>query len=252
MCDAYIIITLISLSPKTNWARGMSEESIRIEPAVGGEKESIAESQIMEQLNAMLRDVQEVYRELIFLFKDLDEGNTRAVDKRYRRIRNLKNGIEEAGINLMEYVIRVSPTLMFKDVYVTIIQDLVRVAEHGEAAGYRNLLLSNKEFERLPDNLYALMDAVLRKLVDMTDVVSEMLGKVGTNHKQVRELYVKLIKAENAIDDLYRESGLEIIRKYSGDVGALILIKELFDKLEDAADLLKRVGTYIRYISLHK
>lgn len=206
----------------------------------------------MEQLNIMLRNVEEIYRELIFMFKDLDEGKAMAVNKRYGRIRIIKDEVEDMSINLMEYVIRVSPALTFKDVYVSIIQNLVRAAEHGEAAAYRNLLLSNKEFERLPDNLYALMDAILRKLIEMIDINSSMLSKVGTNHRQVRELYLKLIKAENAVDELHRESGLEIIRKYSGDVGALILIKELFDKLEDAADILKRVGTYIRYISLHR
>ncbi len=200
----------------------------------------------------MLRNVEEIYRELIFMFKDLDEGKAMAVNKRYSRIRIIKDDVEDMSINLMEYVIRVSPALTFKDVYVSIIQNLVRAAEHGEAAAYRNLLLSNKEFERLPDNLYALMDAMLRKLIEMIDINRSMLSKVGTNHKQVRELYLKLIKAENAVDELHRESGLEIIRKYSGDVGALILIKELFDKLEDAADILKRVGTYIRYISLHR
>ena len=230
----------------------MSEESIRLEPSSGGEKESIAESQIMEQLNMMLRNIEEIYRELIFMFKDLDEGKALAVNKRYGRIRVIKDGVEDTSINLMEYVIRVSPALTFKDVYVTIIQNLVRAAEHGEAAAYRNLLLSNKEFERLPDNLYALMDAILRKLIEMIELNREMLSKVGTNHRQLRELYVKLIKAENSVDELHRESGLEIIRKYSKDVGALILIKELFDKLEDAADILKRVGTYIRYISLHR
>ncbi len=230
----------------------MAEEAIRFDEGGMGERESIAESQIMEQLMAMMRNVADEYRELLYMFKDLDEGKSVAVERRYKKIRSVKDSVEEAGIKLMEYVIRVSPALTFKDVYVTIIQDLVRAAEHGEAAAYRNLLLSNKEFERLPDTLYAILDAILRKLIEMVETNSEMLMKVGTNHKQVGELYLKLMKEENSVDELYRESGLKTIKNYSNDVGTLILIKELFDKLEDAADILKRVGTYIRYISLHR
>jgi len=215
-------------------------------------KESIAESQIMEQLNMILRNVEEVYRELVQVFKDLDNGYAEAVSKRYSRIKATKDDIENRGINLMEYVLRVSPTLMFKDVYVNVIQDLVRAAEHGEAAAYRNLLLSSKEFERIPDELYALLDSMLIKLIDMLDTNSNMLRMVGHKNKTFRELYIKLIKTENAVDDLYREGGLLVLRSYSKDVGALILIKELLDKLEDAADIMKRVGTYLRYISLQK
>ncbi len=230
----------------------MAEEAIRFDEGGMRERESIAESQIMEQLMAMMRNVADEYRELLYMFKDLDEGKSVAVERRYKKIRSVKDSVEDAGIKLMEYVIRVSPALTFKDVYVTIIQDLVRAAEHGEAAAYRNLLLSNKEFERLPDTLYAILDAILRKLIEMVETNSEMLMKVGTNHKQVGELYLKLMKEENSVDELYRESGLKTIKNYSNDVGTLILIKELFDKLEDAADILKRVGTYIRYISLHR
>ncbi len=230
----------------------MAEEAIRFDEGGMRERESIAESQIMEQLMDMMRNVADEYRELLYMFKDLDEGKSVAVERRYKKIRSVKDSVEEAGIKLMEYVIRVSPALTFKDVYVTIIQDLVRAAEHGEAAAYRNLLLSNKEFERLPDALYAILDAILRKLIEMVETNSEMLMKVGTNHKQVGELYLKLMKEENSVDELYRESGLKTIKNYSNDVGTLILIKELFDKLEDAADILKRVGTYIRYISLHR
>lgn len=230
----------------------MSEGSINLDVSRGAERESIAESQIMEQLNTILRNVKEIYRELALMFKDLDNGNVDAVSKRYSRIRALKDDVENYGINLMEYVIKVSPTLTFKDVYVSIIQDLVRAAEHGEASAYRNLLLSSKEFERLPDKLYALLDAMLTRLINMVELDTDMLFKINLGNKAFRELYIKLIKSENAIDDLYREGGLAVLRNYSKDVGALILIKELFDKLEDAADILKRVGTYIRYISLHR
>jgi len=228
----------------------MADEIIRYSES--GEQESIAETNIVEQLNIMLRDLEECFRELLFMVKDLDEGRAVAVDKRYRRVRSIKDNIENTSVNLMDYVIKVSPILTFKDIYLYLIQDIVRAAEHAEAAAYRNLLLNTKEFERLPDKLYAELDETVRKIIDMVSKVRTMLEKIRADQKYIRELYIELLKVENAVDEYYRESGLEIIKHYSKDVGALILLKELFDKLEDSADIMKRVGTYIRFISIHR
>jgi uncharacterized protein Yka (UPF0111/DUF47 family) len=186
------------------------------------------------------------------MLRDLDEGKSVAVEKRYARIKNMKDNIEQSTINLMEYVIKVSPALMFKDVYVTVIQDLVRSAEHAEAAAFRILLLNNKEFKRMSDKIYVLVEETIKKLSGMIDILSSMITKLRENPKQIRELYFELIKSEDSIDEYYREGGIDILKEYSNDVGALMLLKELFDKLEDAADILKRVGTYIRYIALHR
>jgi len=228
----------------------MADEIIRYSES--GEQESIAETNIVEQLNIMLRDLEECFRELLFMVKDLDEGRAVAVDKRYGRVKSIKDNIENTSINLMDYVIKVSPILTFKDIYLYLVQDIVRAAEHAEAAAYRNLLLNTKEFERLPDRLYAELDETVRKIIDMVSKVRTMLEKIRANQKYIRELYIELLKVENAVDEYYRESGLEIIKHYSKDVGALILLKELFDKLEDSADIMKRVGTYIRFISIHR
>ena len=228
----------------------MADEIIRYSES--GEQESIAETNIVEQLNIMLRDLEECFRELLFMVKDLDEGRAVAVDKRYRRVRSIKDNIENTSVNLMDYVIKVSPILTFKDIYLYLIQDIVRAAEHAEAAAYRNLLLNTKEFERLPDKLYAELDETVRKIIDMVSKVRTMLEKIRADQKYIRELYIELLKVENAVDEYYRESGLEIIKHYSKDVGALILLKELFDKLEESADIMKRVGTYIRFISIHR
>ncbi len=230
----------------------MAEESIRLESTISSEKESIAESNITEQLVLMVRKASDVYKELALLLKDLDDMNKPGVEKRYSRVKLLKDGVEEAGISLTEYIIRVSPTLTFKDVYVEIVQDLIRFAEHAEASANRSLLLVTKGFEKLPDSIYAYLDAVVRKNLEMLDVVSLMITKLRSNSKQARELYQRIITLENSVDDLHREIGLETIKYYSNDVGALILVKELADKLEDAADILKRVGTNLRYIALHR
>lgn len=229
----------------------MAEEIIRFRSI--GEEESIAESHIREQLRNIARKLEEEVRELLFVVRDLDEGKVVAVEKRYGRVRNMKDSIETDSVSLMEYLIKTSPALTLKDVYANIVQDVVRVAEHTEAAAYRSLLLSRGEFERMPDNIYVVLDETLRKILNMVGIVGSMVEKLGSQERLLREYYIELLKLENSVDEFYREAGIQVIKYYSNrDIGALILVKELFDKLEDAADMLKRVGTYIRYASISR
>ncbi len=230
----------------------MTEESIRLdEIRERGERESIAESAISEQLIALIRKSIDLFKELQSLLKELDDLNKAGVEKIYGRIRLIKDEIEEGATNLFEYVVRVSPALPMENLYVGIVQNIIRSSEHGEAAANRALLLATKGFEKMPDNMYVYLDSVIRRITEMMSIVIDMLNKLR-NYKAVKELYQKETTLENNVDEIYRELGLEIIKCYSKDVGALLLLKELADKLEDTADILKKVGSDLRLISLHR
>lgn len=230
----------------------MAEESIRLdEIRERGERESIAESAISEQLVALLRRSTDLFKELQSLLKELDDLNKAGVEKIYGRIRLIKDEIEEGATNLFEYVVRVSPALPMENLYVGIVQNIIRLSEHGEAAANRALLLATKGFEKMSDNMYIYLDSVIRRITEMISVVIDMLNKLRSS-KAVKELYQKETTLENNVDEIYRELGLEIIKCYSNDVGALLLLKELADKLEDTADILKKVGSDLRLISLHR
>lgn len=230
----------------------MTEESIRLnEIRERGERESIAESAISEQLVALVRRSIDLFREFQILLKELDDLNKTGVEKIYGRIRLIKDEIEEGATNLFEYVVRVSPALPMENLYIGIIQDVVRLAEHGEAAANRALLLVTKGFGKMSDNMYIYLDSMTRRVTEMMSVIIDMLNKLS-NSKAIKELYQKETSLENNVDEIYRELGLEIIKAYSSDVGALLLLKELTDKLEDTADTLKKVGSNLRLISLHR
>ncbi|MEO3992817.1 MAG: hypothetical protein QN229_00655 [Desulfurococcaceae archaeon TW002] len=230
----------------------MAEESIRLdEIRERSERESIAESAISEQLITLVRRSTDLYKELQSLLKELDDLNKAGVEKIYGRIRLIKDEIEEGATNLFEYVVRVSPALSMENLYVGIVQNIIRLAEHGEAVANRALLLVTKGFEKMSDNMYIYLDSMIRRIMEMMSITIDMLNKLR-NSKAVKELYQKETTLENNVDEIYRELGLEIIKCYSSDVGALLLFKELTDKLEDTADILKKVGSDLRLISLHR
>ncbi|HDN75658.1 MAG TPA: hypothetical protein ENG05_00845 [Acidilobales archaeon] len=229
----------------------MAEETLRM--GSEGERESIAETHLREQLITLVRNLEDELRELALMIRDLDEGKSLAVERRYSRIKNIKDSVESMSINLIEYIIRTAPALMTKDVYAALIQDLLRAAEHVEAAAYRNLLLSSGEFTRMSDNIFVVLDETVKKVISMVGLVGSMLSKLGGEERVLREAYMELLKTEVSVDEYYREAGIQVIKYYANkDVGALLLVKELFDKIEETADILSRVGTYIRYLSISR
>ncbi|MEM4567738.1 MAG: phosphate transport regulator, partial [Sulfolobales archaeon] len=74
----------------------------------------------------------------------------------------------------------------------------------------------------------------------------------SVNPRKVGEIYSNIVKLEDSVDDFYRHALVDVVKSKEFDAGDLVLMKELIDKLEDAADHLKDVGTNLRYISLHR
>ncbi len=210
---------------------------------------SLAESNIVEQLIAIYRLVSDEARELNSMVKEADLTQSALVEKRYERVRKLKNSVEDSTMILMEYFIKVSEYVSSRELYIVVIDETLRIAEDLEAAAYR-LYLVNRLGGRIPDRVYVIIGEVSRRLVTLVDLLGDMARNVG-NDKVVKEAFSEALKTEDSIDELYREGGLECLRM-SGDFTGAPILKEALDKLEDAADIAKRVATYIWFLSSFK
>lgn len=210
---------------------------------------SLAESNILEQLIGIYRIVSDEARELNSMVREADLTQSTLIEKRYERVRKLKNDVESSTMTLMEYFIKVSEYISSRELYVMVIDETLRVAEDLEAAAYR-LYLVNRLGSKIPDRVYAIISEVSRRVVTLVDLLSEMVRNVG-NDKVVREAFSGAVKTEDSIDELYREGGLECLR-ISGEFAGAPILKEALDKLEDAADIAKRVATYIWFLSSFK
>lgn len=215
-------------------------------------RESIAEYSIIEQTRSIVRAAIQIFRELLSQIKDLSDGKVEVVKIRHERIRSAKNSIEGSLITVMEYIVRTAPALMLKDIYVSIIENVLKSVESCEAASYRALALTSRGLSKLDDMLYALAESMIRNSISMTETIDSMLNLISVNPKKVGELYIDVVKLEDTVDNFYRNALLELVKSKEYDVGELVLIKELIDKLEDAADRLKDVATHLKYLSLHR
>ncbi|MEM4685652.1 MAG: DUF47 family protein [Sulfolobales archaeon] len=229
----------------------MSEEALRYELSVGS-NESIAESNIVERVKGLIRDVAQEFREVLSQVKDLSDGKLELVKVRHERIRSIKNTIENNSITIIEYIVRVSPALLHKDIYISIVNGILKSAESCEATSYRALALSTKGTTKISDMLYLLLESMIKNSINMLEELDNMLTFISVNPRKVGEIYSNIVKLEDSVDDFYRHALVDVVKSKEFDAGDLVLMKELIDKLEDAADHLKDVGTNLRYISLHR
>jgi uncharacterized protein Yka (UPF0111/DUF47 family) len=229
----------------------MSEDALRLELSVGS-NESIAESNIVERVKSLIRDVIQGFREVLSQLKDLSEDKVELVKVRHERIRSIKNNVESNSISVMEYIVRVSPALIYKDIYVSIVSNILKSVESCEATSYRALALSIKGSVEISDMLYSLLESMVRSSINMLEDLDSMLTLISVNPRKIGEIYNDVVKLEDDIDNFYRHALIEVVKSCGSDAGTLVLMKELIDKLEDAADHLKDVGTNLKYLSLHR
>ncbi|MCX8184897.1 MAG: hypothetical protein RMI56_00225 [Sulfolobales archaeon] len=210
---------------------------------------SLAESNMVEQLTNIYRLMSDEIRELNSMIRETDLTQSILVEKRYDKVRKLKNDVESASMSLMEYFIKVAEYISSRELYVMVVDETIRVAEDLEAAAYR-LYLVNKLGGRIPDRIYVILSEVSKKIISLVDLLSDMIRNID-NSKVIKEMFSEAMKMEDSIDELYREGGLECL-KISGDFIGASILKEALDKLEDSADIAKRVATYIWFLSSFK
>jgi uncharacterized protein Yka (UPF0111/DUF47 family) len=207
---------------------------------------SLAESNIVEKMVSIYRMLSDEVRELSNMVREFDVSQSLLIEKRYERVRKMKNDIEGESMNLMEYFVKVAEYITSRELYATLIEGTIRISEDLEATAYR-LYLVNKLGSRVPDRIFAILSEVSKRVITMVDLLSDMLRNID-NEKVVRNLYAEITRLEDSIDEFYREGGLECVKTYGGSPESLIL-KEALDKIEDAADIAKRVATYIWLLS---
>lgn len=207
---------------------------------------SLAESNIVEQLMGIYRLVSDEMRELNSMIRETDLSQSVLVEKRYEKIRKLKNDVESSVLNLMEYFVKVSEYISSRELYAMVIDETIRISEDLEAAGYR-LYLVSKLGDKLPDKVYVIISEISKKITAMIGMLGDMVRNLGSGGI-VKDIFSEIVKTEDSIDELYREGGLECVKIVRESASASIL-KEALDKLEDCADIVKRVATYIWFLS---
>ncbi len=212
---------------------------------------SIAEMNVTELIQDLVRQVSDSVREAFAIFKNLSEGRFELVKASEEKVRNLKINAEEKRQRIMEYLVRVSPTLYNKDLFMYIASDVERIAQLMNGAVERMAMLAKKK--KLPLKETAnLLSEMVEKIIEEYEALLAATRMLLINPKKSIEDAHSAVKIEDEIDSLYRNLELHLYETYTDDLVTLMLLKEIIDMFEDTADKIRSAADNVKYIALHK
>ncbi len=210
--------------------------------------ESLVEMNIHEMLLNLSGMGLALVREAAKAISSFDYSQLKKI---YPKLRDSKDRLENTRILFMEYIVRVASTHPQKDLYASLILKIDRIMQRLDGATYRFMVLLEKH-GKLEKTTTDILRTLIDRIEKQYDALYNALEKLRYKPKE-SIIYVENIgKIENEIDEIYRALELEIFEKYSNDIISLMLLKDIADLLEDAADMAKEAGEQIRYIALHK
>lgn len=214
-------------------------------------KASIAEMNLIEMLKSITRTVEGTFTEVNDIVLSFLGGQLETVKTRYVKARYLKNQAEELKDKTMEYLVRVSTSLLYKDVYRIVLTDLDKIAQNLDAVAYRLYLLADKGYTlkgTIVDRVKEFMNNIRKEIAGLGSSI-EMLA---INPKKAIEHASEIIRMEEEVDQEYRELELIVFEGYADNIPLLLVLKEIVDLLEETSDLARDAADNIKYIALHK
>ncbi|MEM0246197.1 MAG: DUF47 domain-containing protein [Desulfurococcaceae archaeon] len=211
--------------------------------------ESLVEMTAVEQLINMCRIVRDELEILGNMLKNYNEQSEASMEKIYEKVRSVKNRGEDAVMLVMEYLVKSSEVMLYSSSYINMIRGLDKIVQQIDGVAYRILLAHESK---------VLLDkGVLETFMKMIELERQQLGaienavsRIRLSPKKVMEEVNVVFKIEEEIDTMFRKSLFDIYTRYSGYITALLILKDIFEHLEDISDFLKNVGEEIRYLAL--
>jgi uncharacterized protein Yka (UPF0111/DUF47 family) len=216
--------------------------------AMSEEGSSLVELTAVEEITNMCRLTKDELDELVKMFK-LYSDEKSDLRKLYERVRNLKNQGEELYLRTMQYLVKSIEIAMFISTYINIVKGLDRAIQDIDAVAYRVYLAreSNVIFDKgVIDTFIKVLEIEMRQI----DKLEEALSKIKLSPKVVLEKLGEVFVAEEEVDTIYRKSMFEIYTRYSGYIPALLILKDIFERLEDISDYFKSVAEELRFLAL--
>lgn len=204
---------------------------------------SVPELSIEEQIQNILNNILDQLRLLYQQFSE-NEVNHMQI---YSKVDGLKTVVEDLKYKLGEYILKVKEGIETANLYLDVLNYVEKVAQNLSAVSYRYSVLQNKI--KVEDKiLQSLIISMIEKLIAATSNGLEAVRLLSLNSKKSSEKARNIIKIEEEVDDLYRNFELKLFEK-NNELAFMMLTKDIGDRLEDCADLLRDAANNILYIS---
>ncbi len=226
----------------------MPEDMIRYDDVMN---QSIAEMNLAEQLARILSIINNEADRAHEMMKSLIEGKNELVKKGYDYVRQLKEEAQQQKESTMEYIVRVTPSLITKEIYMFSLSNLDQLSQIIDSITYRLTIIAYSKInmdDYTRDKMYEMFVKAREMIADLFQAAKHL----NINTKKTLELHNKIQLKEDEVDELYRKLELSVIEKYSKDVYSLMILKEVIDLIEELADIIRDASHDFKYIALYR
>ncbi|AWR97143.1 DUF47 family protein [Acidianus sulfidivorans JP7] len=169
----------------------------------------------------------------------------------YAKVNGIKNSVENEKYLLGEYIIKIKEGLEDKDLYMSVLDNLEKIAQNIDAATYRISVLLTRN-SKLDDLLNKVLITMCEKIIASLTHLIETFKFLSSNTKKSIEEARNVIKLEEDVDDLYRNLELKLFERKYDDLVYVMLMKDIADRLEDSEDLIRDSANSITYIAFSR
>jgi predicted phosphate transport protein (TIGR00153 family) len=180
--------------------------------------------------------------------KSFAEKNYKEVKEYVEALYKTEEGVDKLRVDVfMELSKGTALVADYREDLLHVVKRADTLADHTKDAARCLEMLSETD---IPNELTEKMVLMTGKLVDITQILSGCIEKISTNSKEAINDAKKVEQIEHAIDEEYLKSK-RLFVKYgvSMNRGAMVILDDLVEFIEQAADNCADTADYIRVLS---
>jgi len=227
----------------------MAEDIIRYDDM---RSHSIAEMNLKEQIADILNTIEKEMSRTGEMFSSLLEGKCELVKKAYELVRALKEEAQKKKEGTMEYLVRVTPNLLNKEMYMFALIHLDTLSQQIDELAYK-LAMAASFNTGLPEPLGAQFGELFASLSEMIRLLRDEAKQliVSGGSERVLEYHDKILVLEEKVDEKQRKLLGELLR-IAPPLPTLFILKETLDTLESSSDRIREASHVFRYLALFR
>ena len=202
--------------------------------------------QIISSLQELSSKVLDMGAGVVKLMENIVEGDVDKLDDTYKSLRELDSNIYTFQKSIVNDIVRYK-VFLGDNVYilyelVTLVGDVV---DEMDGAAFR---LANLDIPTLPKWSLEWIRKIVNGLYKEVDAFREAIYYLGYNPNSVPLAVERINELEEEIDVIHRKALTEVFSREKSSIKVMMWL-DVVNRLETAADMLKKVGDII--LSLH-
>ena len=130
---------------------------------------------------------------------------------------------------------------------MNLVKNLDQMADHVKNSARDILILLDED---IPGELWNAASEMSSGIVSTAATLRESLKNLGENNSRARELSEKVEEEEKKVDEKFLEIKSLLIKHGMINPSVLLILKDMLDSMEEAADSCADTGDYIRVLTV--